>query len=73
MAKVKYYYDSETLSYQKIKGQKGKKIGMTLLFVAASALFGFICFVVLLNTSYFETPKDKLQAREIEHMQIMAN
>jgi murein DD-endopeptidase MepM/ murein hydrolase activator NlpD len=33
-------------------------------------LFGFLCFVALLNTSYLETPKDRLQAREIETMKL---
>ncbi|AXG73015.1 M23 family peptidase [Flavobacterium arcticum] len=70
MSKVKYYYDSETLAYHKIKAKKGKKIGFMLLFLVASALFGFLCFIVLLNTPFFETPKDKLQAREIENLRI---
>ncbi|MFL9845089.1 M23 family metallopeptidase [Flavobacterium rhizosphaerae] len=70
MAKVKYYYDSETLAYKKIKPKKGKKVGVVLLFITASALFGFLCFVALLNTPFFETPKDRLQAREIEYMKL---
>lgn len=70
MSKVKYYYDPDTLAYQKIKAKKGKKLGVVLLFITASALFGFLCFVILLNTPYFETPKDKLQAREIENMKM---
>ena len=70
MSKVKYYYDPETLAYRKIKVKKGKKVGYIFLFLLASALFGFLCFVALLNTPYFETPKDKLQAREIENMRI---
>jgi murein DD-endopeptidase MepM/ murein hydrolase activator NlpD len=36
----------------------------------ASALFGFLCFVILMNTPYFETPKDKVQAREIENLKL---
>lgn len=68
--KVKYYYDTENLAYHKIKPQKRKKIGYALLFLIASALFGFLCFVVLMNTPYFETPKDKIQAREIDNMKI---
>lgn len=68
--KVKYYYDTENLAYHKIKPQKRKKVGYALLFLLASALFGFLCFVVLMNTPYFETPKDKIQAREIENMKI---
>nr|WP_315166684.1 M23 family metallopeptidase [uncultured Flavobacterium sp.] len=70
MSKVKYYYDSENLAYRKIKTQKAKKIGMVALFLLASALFGFLSFFVLLNTPYFETPKDRLQAREIDNLKL---
>ena len=68
--KVKYYFDTESLAYRKIKPKLSKKIGYIGLFVLASALFGFLCFVVLLNTPFFETPKDRLQAREIETMKL---
>ena len=70
MSKVKYYYDSENLAYRKIKIQKRRKFGVIILFLLASALFGFLSFVVLLNTPYFETPKDRLQAREIENLRL---
>ena len=70
MAKVKYYYDSENLAYTKIKTRKRAKFGYALLFLLASALFGFLVFVLLLNTPYFETPKDRLQAREIENLKL---
>ncbi len=70
MAKVKYYYDSENLAYRKIITKKRKKFGFALLFLVASALFGFLAFVVLLNTPYFETPKNRLQSREIENLKL---
>ena len=70
MAKVKYYYDSENLAYRKIITRKRKKFVVVLLFIVASALFGFLTFVVLLNTPYFETPKDRVQAREIENLKL---
>lgn len=70
MAKVKYYFDSENLAYRKIKTKISTKFGVVALFLFASALFGFLCFVVLLNTPFFETPKDKLQAREIENYKL---
>jgi len=70
MAKVKYYYDSENLAYTKIKTKKRIKIGYAFLFLLASALFGFLVFVLLINTPYFETPKDRLQAREIENLKL---
>jgi len=70
MSKVKYYYDSENLAYRKIKTQKRRKLGVIVLFLLAAALFGFLSFVILLNTPYFETPKDRLQAREIENLRL---
>lgn len=70
MAKVKYYYDSENLAYRKIKTKKATKFGYAALFLVAAALFGFLSFVVLLNTPFFETPKDRLLTREIENFKL---
>ena len=70
MAKVKYYYDSENLAYRKIITKTRKKIGVFLLFLVASALFGLLSFIILLNTPYFETPKNRKQAREIENLKL---
>lgn len=70
MKKVKYYYDTEKLAYRIVKPKRGQYLSYGVLFLIASALFGFLCFVILLNTPYFETPKDKLQAREIENFKI---
>lgn len=70
MAKVKYYYDSENLAYRKIKVKKRKKFGFAALFLLAAALFGFLSFVLLLNTPYFDTPKDRLLLREIENLKL---
>ena len=68
--KVKYYFDTESLAYRKINPKLSKKLGFIGLFLLASGLFGFLCFVALLNSSYLETPKDRLQAREIETMKL---
>ena len=70
MAKVKYYYDPESLAYRIITPLKRRSFAYIMLFLLSSALFGFLAFVVLLNTPYFETPKDKLQAREIDNLKI---
>ena len=70
MAKVKYYYDSEKLAYRKITPKKRKKFGFAALFIVASALFGFLSFVVLLNVPYFKTPNDRVQQREIENLRL---
>ena len=70
MAKVKYYYDSENLAYRKIKTKKTTKLGYAIIFLVASALFGVLSFVVLLNTPFFETPKDRLLTREIDNFKL---
>jgi hypothetical protein len=44
----KYYYDSENQSQNKDK--KRNKFGFVILFLVASALFGSLIFVILLNT-----------------------
>ena len=70
MAKVKYYYDSENLAYRTIKTKKRHKFAYIVLFLVASALFGFLSFVALLNTPYFDTPKDRLMSRQIENLKL---
>lgn len=70
MKKVKYYYDSENLAFKKIKVRKRTKFAYAALFLLASALFGTLAFIVLLNTPYFETPKDRLLSREVDNFKI---
>ncbi|MEX1382596.1 MAG: M23 family peptidase, partial [Lutibacter sp.] len=68
MAKVKYYYDSETLSYQKIKPKKGQKIKGLLLTLVAGFVFMILGFVVF--TPIFESPKEKELKRELEFVKL---
>ncbi len=70
MKKVKYYYDPESLAYRKIKQKKRTKFAYAALFLLASALFGFLGLVALLNTPFFETPKDRLLTREIDNLKL---
>lgn len=70
MSKVKYYYDSETLSYRKIEHKKGKKLGYALLGITASLLAGFLLLVVYLNLPQIETPKEKAMRRELQNMEL---
>ena len=68
MAKVKYYYDSETLSYRKIQLRKRDKLSKTLVFLLASTLIGGI--IVLIMYQYIESPKQKVLNREIQNMKL---
>ena len=60
MSKVKYYYDSETLSYRKIERKKRSTFKYLFVFLTAAGLFGFI--FVLIASQYFESPKEKTLA-----------
>ncbi|QED37576.1 M23 family metallopeptidase [Antarcticibacterium arcticum] len=70
MSKVKYYYDSETLSYQKIERKKGRRLGIALLSLVAIFLAAFILLVVYLNLPQIQTPKEKALKRELTNMQL---
>ncbi|WP_178984515.1 M23 family metallopeptidase [Winogradskyella helgolandensis] len=68
MAKVKYYYDSETLSYRKIKRKKSTTAKYALVFLSAAALFGFLSFFIA--SQYIESPKERQMARELQNMEL---
>lgn len=68
MSKVKYYYDSETLSYKKIERKKRRTIKVAAMFILASALFGFL--FVFIAGQYVESPKERALKRELVNMQL---
>lgn len=70
MSKVKYYYDAETLSYQKIEEKASKKLGRVFLFVLSSILVGFIGLIFLLNTSIINTPIELSLEREVKNFRL---
>lgn len=73
MKRVKFYYDSEKLAFKQIVTKNSTKIGYVMLFLLASTLFGFLGVFILSNTNFFETPKSKLLARELEIMKLNYN
>lgn len=73
MSKVKYYYDSETLSYQKIERKRGRRLGIVLVSIVGSFLAGFILLLIYLNIPNLETPREKALLRELENMQLQYN
>ncbi|WP_431159140.1 M23 family metallopeptidase [Winogradskyella poriferorum] len=68
MGKVKYYYDSETLSYRKIKRKKRTTFKYVMLFLTAAGLFGFLSFFIV--SQYLESPKERALARELQNMEL---
>ncbi|CAM1342652.1 Peptidase M23 [Tenacibaculum amylolyticum] len=68
MAKVKYYYDPETLSYQQIAVRKRDKFKNSMIFLTAAVLFMVLGFFIL--TPFLESPTEKAQKRELENLKL---
>ena len=67
MFKTKYYYDTKTLSYRKIKVSKGVQLRNILTFLIASSFFGIVSLLTLLKSPIINTPTELSQAREISN------
>ncbi|MFY9241628.1 MAG: M23 family metallopeptidase [Polaribacter sp.] len=68
MAKVKYYYDEDTLSYRKIAVKKSdyfRRILFSFLGVLLIAFFGFIGFSQIIMS-----PTERIQKRELENLKF---
>ena len=66
MAKVKYYYDTKTLSYKQIKLSKLNKIKNFFYFIIGSAFTGLLMVMVFFQ--FFDSPKEKMLNREIKQL-----
>jgi len=64
MAKVKYYYDTKTLSYKRIELSVLNKIKRLFYFLIGSAFTGLI--MVIFFFQFFDSPKEKRLNREID-------
>ena len=71
MSNVKYYYDSETLTYRQIIRKKRTAIKHTVVFLIASSIFGFL--IVFVAGQYFESPREKALNRELQNLQLHFN
>ncbi len=70
MSKVKYFYDSETLSYRKIETKPGRKIGIVLLVTLGIFLAAFILLISYYSIPKIETPKEKKYRLELENLTL---
>ena len=68
MPKVKYYYDSESLSFKKIKTGKKTVFKNILLFLIGSSFFGFL--FIFIGSQYFQSPKERSLNRELDNMKF---
>ncbi len=68
MAKQKYIFNHKTLKFEKFKLSLPRRIGRAFLLLLAIA-GGTFLFALLLYT-FFQSPKEKMQARELEYMKL---
>ena len=68
MAKVKYYYDPETLSYRKIEPSNGYVARITLLIAFSILVLMFVGFIVF--SQFVKTPSELADERELEFTKL---
>jgi murein DD-endopeptidase MepM/ murein hydrolase activator NlpD len=68
MAKVKYYYDADTLSYRKIDVKKSDYYKKTVFGVLAVLLIAFIGFIIF--SQFLMSPNERAINRENENLQL---
>jgi len=69
MSKVKYYYDSDTLSYKKVALKKGRTLGFVLLILTAVGLMSLLLVIIIFNSGV-QTPRERSQERELSQMKL---
>ena len=70
MSKVKYYFDSDTLSYRPITFTNKNRVSSFVLFLLSSFLFGLFILLVLLNSDWLNTPSEIAQKRAIQNYEL---
>jgi len=68
MAKEKFHYDSETLTYVKVKVKTAEKIKRFLMVVTAIGLVAFIGYIGF--SQLFESPREKEYKRELDNLSL---
>jgi len=71
MKKIKYFYNTQSLRYERLEEGIGAKLWRILGFLSAAAIFSLI--VVYLAYTYLDSPKEKQLKREISQMKFQYN
>jgi len=69
MAKIKYYYDTETCKYERIKTSTGDIILNTLGIL--SLTLALAVGLLILYSTFFESPRELLLANEVRQMEYL--
>ena len=68
MGRKKYIFNSQTLDYEEYKPSLGKRVRKVVLFFLTAGLLGYGSFSLVQNL--VGTPKERMQAREIEFLKL---
>lgn len=66
MTSNKYYYDSESMSFERIKFKRGRFFKRFFYFLLSSFLFASVILLLLHNMNYMYTPRELVLEREIK-------
>lgn len=68
MSKQKYVFNHKTLNYEKFEEPTRKRVGRVILYVLSTVVLALV--LVFLFYTFFGSPKEKMQAREIEFLKL---
>ena len=68
MARKKFIFNPQTLEYEEYKPSKSKRVKGIVLFILTAGVIGYIAMTLINNA--IGTPKERMQAREIEFMKL---
>lgn len=68
MARKKFIYNPQTLDYEEYKPSKTKRASGVIFYIITAAFLGYVVMAIINNA--VGTPKERLQAREIEFMKL---
>ncbi len=70
MSKIKYYFDSESLSYKPVIKSRTLQVSNFILFILSASIFGVFSLFILLISEVISTPKEIIQERELENLAL---
>lgn len=66
MAKERFFFNSSTLNYERVKKPTRKKLVNMTIWLASGVLYASL--VLFMAYSFFDSPKEKMQKRELSQM-----
>lgn len=68
MPKVKYYFNTHSLKYEKVVVSIRRRVFQVIGFLATAVVFGAV--IMTFSYSYFESPREKQMERELSEMEF---